>query len=231
MMRKLLYVPIIHIEADMGSISSSIDKRSAAVCGRQRWDKHKHTVTAFWDQITKYFKRLDASNLKIYQDGLPADGELGQKIIREGSRQGSINYRIVLDLMDRGAEIRKTEDVALLKEEYARILKLAQNKSHWERTTAYMGHRFHKDRLLEKRDIFIAGTIGKTLQKEERGVLFLGAFHDVLPHLAKDISVKEIKNGNNVREYFKLLIYSGNEKKFNQLTQYLTAEVQGSGGQ
>ena len=129
MMRKLLYVPVIHLESDMGGIATTIDKRSADVCGRQRWEKHKQTVTTFWDQIEGYFKKLDAMNLKIYQDGLLADGELGQKIIREGARQGSRNYQIVLDLINNGGEIRKTEDIALLKEEYARILKLSQSKS------------------------------------------------------------------------------------------------------
>jgi len=229
LMKKLLYVPVIHVESDMGGISSTIDKRSEEVCGKQRWEMHKQTVTTFWDQIEGYFKKLDAGNLRIYQDGLMADGELGQKIIREGAGQGSRNYRIVLDLINNGGEIRKTEDIALLKEEYARILKLAQSKSLWERTTAYIGYRVHKDQLMEKRDRFIAKTINETLKEKEGGVLFIGAFHDVLPYFDKDIVVEKIKNREKVRDYFKLLISGGNEEKFNQLAEYLTAEVQGSG--
>ena len=209
----------------MGGISSTIDKRSAEVCGRKRWEKHKQTVTAFWDQIEGYFKKLDARNLKIYQDGLMADGELGIKIIREVAGQGSRNYRIVLDLINNGGEIRKTEDIALLKEEYARILKLAQSKSLWERTTAYIGYKVHKDQLMEKRDRFIAKTINETLKEEERAVLFIGAFHDVLPHFARDIAVEEIKNHEKVRDYFKLLVSGGNEEKFNQLAEYLISRV------
>ena len=224
-MRKLLYVPIIHIDSDLGSIAPTIDKRSAEICGKERWDKHKQIVVVFWDEIEKYFRNLNSTNLKIYQDGLMADGELGQRIIEEGAKRGSKNYQIVLDLIKRGGEIRKTEDIELLKEEYGRILKLAQTKSPWERTTAYIGHRFHKDKLMDKRDRFIAKTINETLKGEEVGVLFMGAFHDVITHLADDIAVEEVKKHEKVRDYFKMLTTGGNEEKFNQLASYLMSNV------
>ena len=220
-MRELIYVPVIHVESDMGSVGNTIDKRSAEVCGRERWEKHKQVVTTFWDKIERYFISMDVWNLRIYQDGLMADGELGLKIIREGARQGSRNHRIVLDLIERGGVIRKTEDIELLKEEYARILKLAQSKSLWERTTAYIGYRFHKDRLMDKRDNFIAKIINKTLKEKEKGILFIGAFHDVFSYLAGDIEVKEVKSHEKVRDYFKMLISGGDEAKFNELGKYL----------
>ncbi|MBU0698011.1 MAG: hypothetical protein KKE59_01080 [Proteobacteria bacterium] len=220
-MRKLLYVPVIHVDTDMGSIAPTIDKRSGEICGRDRWDKHKQIVATFWDQIEEYFKKLNAGNLKIYQDGLMAAGDLGQTIIKEGAGKGSRNYLIVLDLIKRGAEIRKTEDIALLKEEYDRILKLAQSKSLWERTTAYIGYRFHKDRLMEKRDRFIADTINQTLKVGETGALFIGAYHDVLSLLAGDIAVEEVKKTEKVKEYFKMLISGGDQERFEQLSEYL----------
>ena len=220
-MRQLLYVPVIHVDPDLGSIASAIDKRSAEICGRKRWEKHKQTVTIFWDEIEEYFKSLDAKNLRIYQDGLMADGELGQKIIEEGARKESRNYQIVLDLIKRGGEIRKTEDIELLKEEYGRILKLAQTKSLWERTTAYIGYRLHKDSLMDKRDRFIARTINETLKEKETGVLFIGAYHDVFPHFAKDVAVEEVKNRERVVSYFKMLISGGDEERFDQLAEYL----------
>lgn len=220
-MRKLIYVPVIHVESDLGSIAPAIDKRSTQICGKEHWEKHKQIVSTFWNNIEEYFKKLNAGNLKIYQDGLMADGELGQKIIEEGAQKGSKNYQIVLDLVRRGAEIRKTEDIALLKEEYDRILKLAQSKSLWEKATAYIGYRFHKDKLMEKRDRFIAETIGETLRNGETGVLFMGAFHDVTPHLAEDIHVEEVKNPQKVKDYFKTLISGGNEEKFDELSKYL----------
>jgi len=217
-------VPVIHAESDLGSIAPVIDKRSAEVCGKERWEKHKKTVVTFWDIIEKFFKNLDAAGLKIYQDGLMADGELGQKIIEEGARRGSKNHQIVLDLVKRGAEIRKTEDVVLLKEEYSRILKLAQSKSLWEKTTAYIGYRFHRDKLMDKRDLFIARTINETLKDRESGLLFIGVFHDVRPHLAEDIAVREVKDRKKVGDYFRLLISGGDKEKFDQLADYLTLD-------
>ncbi len=220
-MRELLYVPVIHVDSDLGSIASDIDKRSADICGKERWEMHKQSVIIFWDKIEEYFKKLDAGNLKIYQDGLLADGELGQKIVEEGARKGSRNFRIILDLMERGGELRKTEDVELLKEEYNRILKLSQARSLWGRATAYIGYRIHKDRMMEKRDRFIAETINETLKEEERGVLFMGAFHEVCQYIAKDIKVKEVKNIEKVKTYFKELISGKNKEKFDELTEYL----------
>lgn len=225
-MRKLLYVPVIHVGPDLGSIASTIDKRSAEICGRQRWDQHKQAVMVFWDTIDSYFKKPNARNLKIYQDGLMADGELGQKIIEEGARKGSRNYQIILDLMSRGGEIRKTEDVALLKEEYKRILKLAQTRSVWERIMAYIGYRLHRDRLMEERDKFIAQTVNETLKEGETGVLFIGAYHDVFPHLDKDMAIKEVKEREKVKDYFKALIFGGNEARFDELAMYLMSDVQ-----
>lgn len=224
-MRKLLYVPIIHLGSDLGSIAPDIDKRSTQICGIERWERHKQTVSTFWDNIEKYFKKLNADNLKIYQDGLMADGELGLKIIEEGAQKESKNYRIIVDLIRRGGEIRKTEDIALLKEEYNRILKLSQSKSIWERAAAYIGYRFHKDRLMEKRDRFIAGTINQTLKAGETGALFIGAYHDVFTHLAEDIAVKEVKNREKVRDYFKMLISGKDEERFNELGEYLVDSI------
>jgi len=220
-MKKLLYVPVIHVDSDLGSIAPAIDKRSTQICGRERWERHKQIVSTFWDNIDEYFKKLNADNLKVYQDGLMADGELGQKIIEEGAQKGSRNYQIVLDLIRRGAEIRKTEDITLLKEEYNRILKLAQSKSLWERTAAYIGYRFHKDRLMEKRDRFISDTINQTLKVGETGALFIGAYHDVLSLLAGDIAVEEVKKTEKVRDYFKTLISGKDEEKFDELAKYL----------
>ncbi len=95
-MKKLLYVSIIHTEADLGSVAPTINKRSSQICGKERWNKHRKAVSGFWDSIANYFELLDTSNLKIYQDGLMIDGKIGKKIIEEGVSKGSKNYKILL---------------------------------------------------------------------------------------------------------------------------------------
>ena len=52
-------------------------------------------------------------------------------------RKGSKNYEIILDLIKRRAEIRTTEDAALLKEEYDHISRLTHAKSPAHGTLAY----------------------------------------------------------------------------------------------
>lgn len=225
-MKKLLYVPIIHMEADLGSVAAAIDKRSSQMCGKEHWNRHKKAVSGFWDSITNYFDLLDASNLKIYQDGLMIDGEVGKKIIEEGASKGSKNHKIVLKLMKKGAKIVKTEDLALLKEEYNSLIKLSQTKSPIEKMLAYIGYKLRKNPLMKKRDKFIAERINETLQDGEVGVLFIGVYHNVFPQISQDIMVQEVKKKSKVKAYFDELIWGKNEKKFNQLAEYLTSPVE-----
>ncbi len=225
-MKKLLYVPIIHMEADLGSVAAAIDKRSSQICGKEHWNKHKKAVSGFWDSIANYFDLLDASNLKIYQDGLMIDGKVGKKIIEEGAGKGSKNHKIILKLMEKGAEIRKTEDVHLLKQEYDSLIKLSQTKSPIEKILAYIGYKLRKNPLMKKRDKFIAQRINETLKDGEIGVLFIGVHHNVLPQISQDIIVREVKEKSKVRAYFDGLVWGRNEKKFNQLAEYLASPVE-----
>ena len=224
-MRKLSYLPIIHMEPDLGSLAADLSRISSRIYGEERWNKHKQTVSDFWDSIANYFDSLDVAGFKIYQDGLMADGELGLKIIEEGAKRGSKNYEIVLKLIRKGAEMRKTEDPSLLKEEYEYIIKLSQSKSLLERGLAYLQYKMRKTRLTEERDKFIAKTINETLQDGEVAVLFLGAYHNVLPWLSQDIPVKEVKEHGKVKAYFEELIRGKNKNKFSELAKYLASPV------
>jgi hypothetical protein len=224
-MKKLLYVPIIHMEADLGSVAAIIDKRSSQMCGRERWDKHKETVSGFWDSIANYFDRLSVSNPKIYQDGLMIDGKLGKKIVEEGVKKGSKNYKIILKLVEKGAEIRKTEDIHLLKREYDSLIKLSQTKSPIEKTLAYIGYKLRKNPLMEKRDKFIAERINETLRDGEIGVLFIGVYHNALPRISQDIMVYQLKERSKVKAYFDELVWGKDEKRFSELAEYLASPV------
>lgn len=224
-MRKLLYVPIIHMEPDLGSVASDLSGISSHIYGEERWNKHKQTVSDFWDSIANYFESLPVASLKIYQDGLMADGELGLKIIEEGAKGGSKNHEIVLKLIRKGAEIRKTEDSSLLKEEYEYIIKLSQSKSFLQTGLAYLQYKMRKSRLLEERDKFIAKTINGGLQEGEIAVLFIGAYHHVLPWLSEDVLVEEVKEQRKVEAYFEELIRGKNKNKFSELAKYLTSPV------
>ena len=228
-MRTLIYVPIIHTSADLGSLAKDVAKRGAADLGTEVWREHQKAVDGFWYALSLYFNYgVDEWKLKVYQDGMVAEGEIGAKIVEEGLRSGSKNYELVSRLLKQGAILVKTEDFNLVKEERDRLLTITQAKSTTQKLVAFIKYKFIKNRLLRKRDKFIAQRINETLDDGERGVLFVGAFHNVKKWLAKDIQIKEIKDTRKIREYYSLLPFYGNNKeRFEELSRYLTSKAGG----
>ena len=118
-----------------------------------------------------------------------ADGEMGMRIVEESAKKGSKDYEIVLKLVERGAKIIKTEDVSLLKKEFKYIVGMTKEKSSIKRFIAALKYRLKKKKLLQERDRFIAKTIDETLNDGEVGILFLGAYHNILDKLPEDILI------------------------------------------
>lgn len=223
MVRKLLYVPVIHMEPDLGSEAAAIDSKSASLFGEERWAKHKEIIAKFWESIADYFATANTSTLKIYQDGLPVNGALGRKIIEEAVKRGSKNHQIILSLMARGAKICKTEDPSLLQEEYEYITRLIRSRTIPEKTVASAKYKHRKNQLTKERDKFVAKTIDETLKEDETGALFMGSYHDVLRYLPRDITVTQVKDQEKINAYFRELVSGEEGRKFEQLSEYLTS--------
>jgi hypothetical protein len=85
--------------------------------------------------------------------------------------------------------------------------------------------------LLEDRDNFIAGTIESTLQEGDTGVLFIGAYHEVLSKLPADIRVVQVKEVTKVKEYHRVLtnITVKTRVQYQQLAEYLVSPVLDTG--
>jgi len=192
-MRKLYLVPILHMSADMGSLTSTLDETAKAELGQEVWQKHKGAVSSFWDSIGPFFDALDVKGFKIYQDGMVANGADGLRIIKEGISQGSKNFEIIGKLLERGVVLVKTEDPVLVKQEYAYIAKIAHSKSPKEKEVWALRYKVAQGRLLRQRDDFIAKRIEVTLGEGETGILFIGAYHDILSRLSEDIQVVQVK--------------------------------------
>lgn len=222
-MRTLLYIPMIHADPDLGSTAAALNRRSVDICGKARWLRHKEIVAEYWEKIRAHFSKMDGHGLAIYQDGLMAGGDLGRRIIEEGARRGSPNHQIVLDLIMRGATIRKTEDVDLLKKEFNRILQLAKTDPELEEDRR-MPYRREGPRIMSERDRFIAKTIKQTLKEGEMGVLFIGAFHNVIAELEDDIEISEVKNHTAVKAYFETVLAGADEDAFERLASYMVSE-------
>jgi hypothetical protein len=226
-MRTLIYVPIIHTSADLGSLAKEVTKRGVADLGTEAWREHQKTVEGFWYALSLYFNYVDEFGLKIYQDGMVAEGEIGQKIVEEGMRLGSKNYELVARLLKQGAILVKTEDFKLVKEERDRLFTITEAKSITQKLIAFIKYKFIKNRLLDKRDKFIAQRINETLNDGERGVIFIGAFHNLKRWLPKDIQIKEIKDVKKVRKYHCLLpFYPKHKEQFEELGRYLMVKVE-----
>lgn len=225
-MKYLIYVPIIHTTADLGSLAKYVAKRGIADLGEDLWELHRKTVDGFWDAISNYFNSIDVSGMKIYQDGMVADGEVGQEIVEAGIKSGSKNYELVSRLIKRGATLVKTEDFKLVKEERDRLLCITEAKSVIKKLLAFIKYKLVKNRLLNKRDKFIAKRITESLNQGERGIIFIGAYHNIKKRLPKDIQIEEIKDTQKVREYQKILpFYNKNKERFEELGKYLVSEI------
>ena len=177
--------------------------------------------------ISRYFDLIDAEGVKIYQDGMVVEGEVGQTIVEESAKLGSKNYIIVSRLLKKGAVLVKTEDFKLVKEERDRIVAIVQAKSTNQKVTAALKYKLIKNKLLHERDAFIVKRIEETLKEDERGIIFIGAYHSVKEKLTKNIHIIEVKDTGKVSEYQKLLpFYHKNKERIKELENYLVSEIE-----
>jgi len=223
-MRRLFYVPIIHTSADMGSVAAQVEEKGRAMSGDEAWNRHKQTVAGFWEAIARYLDALDVNEYQVYQDGLAAGGGLGMRIVDDAASKGSLNYQLVKRLVERGARIVKTEDPSIVLKEVEGIKGIANARTLAQKSWAVAKYELTKRKLLEERDRHIARTVNTTL--EHNGILFIGAFHDVIPRLAGDIVVEEVKTREEVAEYQKSFFVPRRRTRTQELAAYLVAAVE-----
>ncbi len=200
-MKNLIYVPIIHMKADLGHVGEEIKKRGVAAIGEDAWKDHVEAVAGFWKAIEDFFDATDVRGFKIYQDGMAADGETGMMIVADGVKKGSKNYEIIAGLLTRGAVLVKTENFLFLKKEYDRLIEIIGAKNPLGKVITYLKYKLTKRSLLAKRDKFIAERIAETLRDGETGILFVGALHEVAGILPRDIRIIALKNVRKLRDY------------------------------
>jgi hypothetical protein len=225
-MRTLIYVPIIHTSADLGSLAEEVNRKGLENFGENMWSDHLRTIDGFWDALFLYFDSIDVSGAKIFQDGMIVDGDAGLHIVREAEKAGSKNHQLVSKLLQRGAILMKTEDFNLVKKERDRLVKIIQAKSTLAKVLGVIAYKLTKNMLLKQRDAYIAQRIDRTLVEGEIGILFIGAYHNVQSRLPLDIKIKEIKETRKIQEYQLLLpFYHKNKARFEDLSKYLISTI------
>ena len=188
--RTLIYIPIIHTQADMGALSAAIQRLKVKKLGRKGWERNVNLVNKLWAQIELAIESLALpyERVRLYQDGLPVCGR-EVEIVTELEKAGSRNHGLLHRLREKGATIMGTESSELLVEEYQLIKEdFASGKPEFA-TQEEPRRKALRDSLLKRRDECIAGRINETLRAGETGLIFLGMLHSLGSRLDKDIRV------------------------------------------
>lgn len=190
--RRLICIPIIHSQTDLGSLAASIRHLYVRRKGQSEWNRHTRRVADAWMKIRKALAGAKLANdqVKVYQDGLPNCGHELQ-IVKDLAEAGSPNHEIVLELVEKGATLVGTESPELLMEEYNLAQQTLADLSASPDGAPTDRRQEQSALLLEKRDRYIAARVNETLQPGETGVIFLGMLHALERHLPPDIQVRK----------------------------------------
>ncbi|MFO8013185.1 MAG: hypothetical protein R6X20_07750 [Phycisphaerae bacterium] len=201
--RRVIWVPIIHSEVDLGRMREQVKAAHVRRLGRAEWEARVREVDRMWETLRARIEslRLDWSRVRLYQDGLPVCGH-EERIVADMARAGSRNHGLLTELMQRGAALMGTESPELLLEEYhlaQRTVAEAGDDAHaagsqTEGEAASGPPQVGRHRaILPRRDAYIARRIDETLRPGETGLLFLGMLHGAVEQLAPDIEVSRLR--------------------------------------
>lgn len=201
-MRILIYIPIVHNKADLGSLGSQLSLEGERKYGVPGWQNHLEQVDKSWDEIeieiSKQHRKISFDKIKIYQDGLPVVDDIGIKIVKDASKRGSKNYHIIDKLLTQGAKLEIAENKEFLFEEYYLLSDISKAETQEKQLEAYITYQNLSQELLNNRDNYIANQINTTLNDGEMGIAFFGAAHSIIDKLNKDIKVVVIQKFKDV---------------------------------
>jgi hypothetical protein len=201
--RRLIYIPIVHTQADLGALRETAARRSQLQLGQRGWQRKVRAIEQIWTEVEQVLGGLKLSydKVRLYQDGLPVCGREAA-VVAELAHSGSRNHQILRDLMAKGATLMGTESWELLQEEYrlareslaaARPCRSCRpsrpSRPSRQPAGAPAPPSSGGDELLDRRDRFIARRINETLKEGETGILFLGMLHAIEKYLSPDIQV------------------------------------------
>ncbi len=137
----------------------------------------KELFRVYQNKLLKYWKQVESRiNLleeklgkikKVYHEMVDKDGEEGAKIIQQISEA---SWKIVKELLDKGAKLQGIEDPQLVQEHLDWVRCLSSNLQT-NRVSAIISSFFSES--LRKRDEYISKKIDQDLKKEEIAVLFI----------------------------------------------------------
>lgn len=175
-MTRLLYVPILHAEKEVGVLRGTQERPETTSPLREMWAGIQQKLEALkpvWEKV------------RIYQEALPVCGK-EEKIVQDLAEKGSRNHRLLVDLIKKEAHLEGTEDPNLLLKEYDLLSRLFQNGDNPADRAEYRGQ---SEVILKERDQFIASRLRGTLKAGETGLVFIGVRHKLDQLLKKDFEI------------------------------------------
>ena len=183
-MRRLVLIPIVHSQEDMGSLGRKLRIDRIA----------KLRAQLHWNAVRRRIQRLQLNwaEVKVYQDGLPdTNPSIIEKILAEIH---SPNYDVLRWLVAQGATLLGTEAPHLLQEEYRYLQAVFNAPDDATRQRARRVYSERADPLLAERDAYIARRIAETLPPDGIGLLFVGQAHYVARFFPSDVEVQTLQN-------------------------------------
>lgn len=163
--RKLYFVPLIY-------------------CAKESPSEYLEKINRYWNQVENQMLDLElklGKVDKIYHELIPVGGEDGIKIIKELNDK---SYHIIINRLDKDAQLEATEQSELLTEfmDWSRCLAIGlQNQKVFTKI-----YEFYME-ASKRRNEYIANQIDETLKPDEIGVLFMREGHRV--QIPSDIQI------------------------------------------
>jgi len=189
--RTLIYFPVINnTQADTANLRESMWQITLQKLGKNDRKLKANLIDELWFHIERsiHYWPLSYEKVRLYQDGLPVSRRK-TKIVTEMAKAGSLNHRLLLQLMEKGATIMGTESPELLIQEYELVKQTLCCSDTMQTAKAVAYQNALSESLLKRRGQYIADRINSTLHIGETGILFLGIVHLLGNWLDKDIQV------------------------------------------
>ena len=172
--RRLVHIPAIHNAADLGCAAGQAQSRFSD----EEWKAHQRAVEAYWAGVGRCLEEMsiDYPRVRLYHDSLVVDGEPGRRMVRDLAAKGSLDFGLTAMLLEKGAQLMRTEDPGLLLKEYQCITGPSPSPEE-------------QAEILRERDRYVARRISTTLRQGETGILIMGALHQIRRYLPPDIEV------------------------------------------
>jgi hypothetical protein len=153
--------------------------------------------TEYWDRLR--FELMDAlagaleggslTGVHVFQEGLSAAGEDALEMAAEMASRGNPSYKLVLELIGRGARLQQTEDADLLQQSHDLLRDALMAPLLNDRIEARRLYQARQDELTAQRSSYIAGRVDRVVGPDETAVLMIGPAYRVEDLMPADFHV------------------------------------------